>query len=1174
MTIKNVNISDIPSLLGLPKDATVTLSGTSEAIAVSDTTLAGFPGSTANPFLILSNGIASQVDLPNTSGNQGTDLGATGTADDTISLTFEMAKPTGAQALQFDFTFLSEEYPEYVGSKYNDYFSVMVNGVEAALDTNGNPITVNNNFFSSTLVPSGTFFDGQTPALTVTAPIDLTATVVTVTITIADVGDGIYDSAAFVKSMTFVQPQIVYVDFDADTIAFQSLFDLKNLALPSANFDQATEDAIVANANAIYKDFLIQFTDVKPTEGEYSTIHVGGSVSDLPSWLGAKPGLLGRGEHIDFGNDDKSDSAFVLSGEMTNAGVADIGLISQVVAHEAGHILGLRHVDGTATELMYPYADATRTTIGGSSPLAEIKNHVVTPIGGTQDDYAELSRNLGLKSSSGLMVQEGVFTQFMKLFGLDVDSTANPIYGAKAFIVNSEGQIIGTQDLGDLTGGELAEFALSANDSDMVVIVGKSTPGGAYDTFLSPQGLSNFDIDSAGDLDILAALGISVSDIKTAPFDVMKADSNGALTAVGSISTDVIDISTTGATEGSDTLTGSDTADDALAGLGGDDVLRGLGGNDKLFGNAGDDLLDGGDGNDELVGGTGDDMLRPGAGTNVVKGGDGSDTVDYTGETAAIVVTLNGTTPVDVVIGGAARDKISDVENVYGGSAADTLTGDGAANTFRGGDGNDQIDGGAGIDTADYGDKTGAVVATLNGATPITVQVGGVAEDTIVGIENLTGGAAADVLTGDAGANTLSGNAGDDVLSGAGGDDLLVGGAGIDSAVYANITAGGAPVASLVTHVGTTVRVADGLGGTDTLTGVEKVVFADETLWVGKQVAHDFGSNGTTDILWRYTGDVASPLAGATYLYSMNGETVVDGATTSVQVGLDWRIGGIGDFDNDGTSDVLWTYANEANPSDGLNGVSYVSFQDGAAAVGGGVVQQLTTDWGIAALADFDGDRKTDVLYRNENTGVLYLDIMNGAEIDWSASGATSQQVTDPNWKVAAVGDFDGDGNADVMWRFQDENDATNALNGVLYEWRMKGTQVVGAEILSQQPGSGNWTVVGAGDFDGNGKSDLMFRYENTADAADVLNGLTYVDFLDGATVTGGAPTQWQVDNGWNVVSIGDFDGDTKSDILWQNATTSDTYLWRMSGTDVTAGAFTSQHPGAGWTVQNGALLG
>ena len=46
-----------------------------------------------------------------------------------------------------------------------------------------------------------------------------------------------------------------------------------------------------------------------------------------------------------------------------------------------------------------------------------------------------------------------------------------------------------------------------------------------------------------------------------------------------------------------------------------------------------------------------------------------------------------------------------------------------------------------------------AVVVTLDGATSATVTVGGVAEDTLVNIENITGGTGDDIVTGDTLAN-------------------------------------------------------------------------------------------------------------------------------------------------------------------------------------------------------------------------------------------------------------------------------------------------------------------------------------------------------------------------------------------------------------------------------------
>lgn len=79
---------------------------------------------------------------------------------------------------------------------------------------------------------------------------------------------------------------------------------------------------------------------------------------------------------------------------------------------------------------------------------------------------------------------------------------------------------------------------------------------------------------------------------------------------------------------------------------------------------------------------------------------------------------------------------------------------------------------------------------------------------------------------------------------------------------------------------------------------------------------------------------------------------------------------------------------------------------------------------------------------------------------------------------------------------------------------------------------------------------------------------------MNGSTVKSGAPTQWQIDNSWIVASIGDYNGDGKSDILWQQTTTGNTYVWELNGANVVAGVSTSQQAGNGWTVQNGVHIG
>jgi Ca2+-binding RTX toxin-like protein len=132
----------------------------------------------------------------------------------------------------------------------------------------------------------------------------------------------------------------------------------------------------------------------------------------------------------------------------------------------------------------------------------------------------------------------------------------------------------------------------------------------------------------------------------------------------------------------------------------GNDVVTG-GAFDDTFvsGNGGKDTLSGNGGNDSLNGGVGDDLLQGGTGNDLLDGGADVDTADYRDKTTSVVVALNGAGTVTVTVGGVAEDSIRNIENVIGGSGADTLTGDGSANLLNGGTGADTLQGGTGNDT-------------------------------------------------------------------------------------------------------------------------------------------------------------------------------------------------------------------------------------------------------------------------------------------------------------------------------------------------------------------------------------------------------------------------------------------------------------------------------------------
>jgi Ca2+-binding RTX toxin-like protein len=133
--------------------------------------------------------------------------------------------------------------------------------------------------------------------------------------------------------------------------------------------------------------------------------------------------------------------------------------------------------------------------------------------------------------------------------------------------------------------------------------------------------------------------------------------------------------------------------------------------------------------------------------------------------------TAPGTNGNDSLMGSVASDTLS------GEAGNDTLLGGAGFDNLYGGLGDDLLDGGADRDRALYLDAVnGVAVSLLTG-----LATGGAGNDTLVGIENITGSLYADSITGDTNNNYLYGASGNDTINGDGGADSLEGGIGSDT---------------------------------------------------------------------------------------------------------------------------------------------------------------------------------------------------------------------------------------------------------------------------------------------------------------------------------------------------------------------------------------------------------
>ena len=257
----------------------------------------------------------------------------------------------------------------------------------------------------------------------------------------------------------------------------------------------------------------------------------------------------------------------------------------------------------------------------------------------------------------------------------------------------------------------------------------------------------------------------------------------------------------------------------------------------------------------------------------------------------------------------------------------------------------------------------------------------------------------------------------------------------------------------------------------------------------------------------------------------LNGNTVVQNGEQFSSSG--YSIMATGDFNGDRRTDVIWR---------GTAGDMQM-WQGNGSSFDWRPFFQYPSGWEFKGAYDVDADGRSDLIWYQPARGLLAYWVMNGNSIV-----RHGEQATSGAYSIRQIGDFNGDRRADIIWLGSAGDMQLWQGNGTTFDWRP----------FYQYPSG--WTLVNADDVDGDGRDDLIWHQP--------VRGLLAYWIMNGNVVARHgeqfSSTQYRV------LTTDDFNGDGRTDVIWLG-TGGDMQMWQGNGTTFDWRPF-YQYP-SGWNA-------